>query len=433
MIEQSVLENRIRVVTKHLEGVRSISLGFLMASGPMDEPEAHSGVAHLTEHLIFGGTRTRDDAAIARMMDTTGGQVGGFTSRDYTCFTTTVLDDYRTYLIDLMGDILIDSQFTESSVHQEKDIIIREISTQLDQPDICAHERMKSHIWRGHPLGRAIGGTISSVAQLQRQDVVDFFSQNYQPRRLIIAAAGNLNHQDVVTNISDSFWNMRDDRKSDTSPPPPTFNGGISVECKGVTHVYFSIAIKAAPYTSSDRYIIHLLTTILGGGLSSRLFRKLRQETGMVYEISSEYQAYKHDGVIVIEGSTTPELLHSVLSRILLELHGIALGMLPIDAEELWIAKMQLKGRHLISQENSHTCMSSLATQTFYFGKYIESEEICSKIEEVDIDKINFISKKILQEGVNNPAISIVGPQCDPVCNTHSLENILKEFSQLNH
>lgn len=432
MIEQSVLDNRIRVVTRHLEGVRSISLGFLVTSGPMNEPDAHSGVAHLAEHLIFSGTHTRDDAAIARMMDSTGGQVGGFTSRDYTCFTTTVLDDYRTYLIDLMGDLLINSQFAEAAVHQEKDIIIREISTQLDQPDICAHERMKSHIWKGHPLGRAIGGTISSVAQLQRQDVVDFFTQNYQPRRLIIAAAGNLNHQDVVTNISDAFWNMADDGKTDTSIPPPTFHGGITVECKGVSHVYFSIGIKAAPYSSSERYLIHLLTTILGGGLSSRLFRKLRQESGMVYEINSEYQAYKDDGVIVIEGATTPELLQPVLSLIFLELHGIALGMLPVDTEDLWIAKMQLKGRHLISQENSHTSMSSLATQTYYFGRYISSDEICANIEEIGIDQLNHVSAKLLQDGLKNPAISIVGPQCDQVCNTHSLEKTLKEFNQLN-
>ena len=432
MIELSVLDNRIRVVTRQLTGVRSISLGFLMTSGPMNEPEAHSGVAHLAEHLVFSGTHTRDDAAIARMMDSTGGQIGGFTSRDYTCFTTTVLDDYRTYLIDLMGDLLINSQFAEAAVHLEKDIIIREISTQLDQPDICAHERMKSHIWKGHPLGRAIGGTISSVAQLQRQDVVDFFTQNYQPRRLIIAAAGNLNHQDVVTNISDAFWNMVDDGKTDPLTHPPMFQGGITVECKGVSHVYFSIGIKAAPYSSTERYAIHLLTSILGGGLSSRLFRKLRQESGMVYEVNSEYQAYKDDGVIVIEGSTTPELLHSVLSRILLELHGIALGMLPIDSEELWIAKMQLKGRHLISQENSHTSMSSLATQTFYFGKYISSEEICSKIESIDLDQLNDISARLLNEGLDNPAISIVGPQCESVCNTHSLEKMLKEFNQLN-
>ena len=124
MVEQSVLDNQIRVVTKKMEGVRSISLGFLMSAGPMEEPEKQNGVAHLTEHLMFNGTERRDADEIARMMDTTGGQVGGFTSRNYTCFTTTVLDDYRTYLIDLMGDIFLNSQFPDFAVHQEKEFVL---------------------------------------------------------------------------------------------------------------------------------------------------------------------------------------------------------------------------------------------------------------------------------------------------------------------
>lgn len=428
MVEQSVLDNRIRVVTKKMEGVRSISLGFLMATGPMDEPEGRIGVAHLTEHLMFDGTERRDNDEIARMMDTTGGQVGGFTSRDYTCFTTTVLDDYRTYLIDLMGDILINSQFADYAVHQEKETIIRELSAQLDRADICAHERLKTHIWQGHPLGRPIGGTIASVAGLQQHDVIDFFKENYQPRRLIIAAAGNVNHQDLVTNVADAFWMMKDDGRTDTLPHRPAFQRGVTVECKGVSHVYFSIGLKAAPYAAVERYLIHLFTTILGGGMSSRLFRKLRQELGMVYEISAEYQAYRDDGVIVIEGSTTPELLHPVLSQILLEIKGMALQMLPVTEEELWIAKMQLKGQHIIAQENSHTCMSSLATQAFYFNRFIDSEEILSQIQQVDLERMNIITANVLSDGLMDSAIALVGPSCESVCNTTALEKMLREF-----
>ncbi len=431
MIEQSVLDNRIRIVTQRLEHVRSISLGFLMAVGPMDEPDGHGGVAHLTEHLLFDGTRQRDAMEIARMMDTTGGQVGGFTTRDYTCFTTTTLDDYRTYLIDLMGDIFINSLFAEDAVRQEKETIIRELSAQFDRPDIYAHERMKSHIWHGHPLGRPIGGSIASVARLQRQDVIDFFRVNYQPRRLIIAAAGNVNHQDVVSNIADAFWSMPDDGNTDLpATAAPVFHRGITVECKDVSHVYFSLGLKAAPFAAPERYLIHLLTTILGGGMSSRLFRKIRQEGGMVYEITAEYQAYRDEGVIVVEGSTTPELLHSVLSHVLFEVQGLALGMLPVHAEELWIAKMQLKGRHLIAQENSHTCMSNLATQAFYFNRFIDSAEICHQIEDVDLATMNALAGKVLGQGLHNPALAIVGPSCESVCNTHSLEKLLGECIQ---
>ena len=428
MVEQSVLDNRIRVVTKKMEGVRSIALGFLVAAGPMDEPADRSGVAHLTEHLMFAGTKGRDNDEIARMMDTTGGQVGGFTSRDYTCFTTTVLDDYRTYLIDLMGDILMHSQFADFAVHQEKETVIQELSAQLDRPDICAHERLKAHIWQGHPLGRPIGGTIASVAGLERHDVVDFFSANYQPRRLIVAAAGKANHQDLASNVTDALWMMKDDGKIDMQPVRPVFRGGVTVECKGVSHVYFSIGFKAAPYAAAERYLIHLFTVVLGGGMSSRLFRKLRHELGMVYDVSAEYQAYRDDGVIVVEGSTTPELLHSVLSQILLEIKGMALGMLPLTEEELWIAKMQLKGQHIIAQENSHTCMSSLATQAFYFNRFIDSDEICSQIQGVDLGRMNDITTKVLSDGLMDSAISLVGPSCEPVCNTATLEKMLREF-----
>jgi len=428
MVEQSVLDNQIRVVTKRMEGVRSISLGFLMAAGPMDEPEDRSGIAHLTEHLMFNGTGRRDADEIARMMDTTGGQVNGFTSRDYTCFTTTVLDDYRTYLIDLMGDLLLNSQFAENAVHQEKETIDRELSAQLDRPDVCAHERLKAHVWQGHPLGRPIGGTIASVAGLQQRDVIDFHGRNYQPRRLIIAAAGNVNHQDLVSNAADAFWTMKDNGEIDARLPRPSFHGGVTVKCTGASHVYFSIGLKSAPYTAIERYLIHLFVVILGGGLSSRLFRKLRQELGLVYEIHAEYQAYRDDGVIVIEGSTTPELLQTVLFQIFLEIKGMALQMLPVSEEELWIAKMQLKGRHIIAQENSHTCMSSLATQAFYFNRFIDSEEILFQIQQVDLEGMNHITANILSDGLTDAAITLVGPSCEPVCNTTALEKLLREF-----
>ncbi|MDR2549880.1 MAG: insulinase family protein [Desulfobulbus sp.] len=428
MMEQSVLDNRIRVVTRRMEGVRSISLGFLMAAGPMDEAEDRGGVAHLAEHLMFAGTGQRDADEIARMMDTTGGQIGGFTSRDYTCFTTTVLDDYRTYLIDLMGDLLLNSRFVDYAVHQEKETIIRELSAQLDRPDVCAHERLKAHVWQGHPLGRPIGGTIASVASLQQDDVIRFVRDYYQPRRLIIAAAGNVRHQDVVANVADAFWMMPDDGKTDTDPIRPTFRGGVTVECKGVSHVYFSIGLHAAPYAAAERYLIHLLTAILGGGMSSRLFRKLRQELGMVYEITAEYQAYRDDGVIVIEGATTPELLHPVLSHIFVEVIGMAQQTLPILADELWIAKMQLQGQHIIAQENSHTCMSSLATQAFYFNRFIDSSEILDQILHVDLEGINAIAAHMLTEGLRHSAIALVGPSCEQVCNTVALETMLRDF-----
>lgn len=429
MVQQSTLDNGIRVVSRCIPGIRSISLGFLQAAGPMDEAANKGGVAHLTEHLMFSGTKQRDSDEIARMMDCTGGQVGGFTSRDYTCFTTTVLDDYRTYLIDLMGDVLTNPLFADHAVYQEKETIIRELSSQGDQPDVCAHELLKRHIWQGHPLGRPIGGTIGSVAGLKPQDVVDFYGQNYQASRLIIAAAGNVQHEDLVTNVADAFWTMKNiDVAAAEQSTPPLYSTGVVAECKGVSHVYFSIGLKAAPYVADERYLLHLMTTILGGGLSSRLFRKLRQELGMVYDISAEYQAYRDDGVIVIEGSTNPELLIPVLSQIFVEIKGMALQMLPVTEEELWTAKMQLKGRHIIAQENPHTCMSGLATQALYFNRFVDSSEILSELSEVSVNKINSLAESALGRGLMHSAVALTGPSCEAVCDTAALSAMIEEF-----
>jgi predicted Zn-dependent peptidase len=154
----------------------------------------------------------------------------------------------------------------------------------------------------------------------------------------------------------------------------------------------------------------------------------VRQELGMVYEIHAEYQAYRDDGVIVIEGSTTPELLHTVLSQTLLEIKGMSLQMLPVTDEELWIAKMQLKGQHIIAQENSHTCMSSLATQAFYFNRFIDSQEVLAQIQQVDLEQINAITAKVLSGGLKDSAIALVGPSCEAVCNKTALEELLQEF-----
>jgi predicted Zn-dependent peptidase len=409
MIRQSILENGIRVVSCSMPTVRSISMGFLFSAGPGDEPVGKNGIAHLTEHLMFQGTDLRSADEIARMMDATGGQIGGFTSRDYTCYTTTVLDDYRTYILDLLGDILLHSNFADKSVRQEKETIARELQSSLDHPDSCAHERLKAHVWQDHPLGRTIGGTVEAVAALTRQDVVDFVDQHYRANRLIIAAAGNLDHEDMVANVRDAFWSLPAGAQREVSLGEPEFHPGVTMDCRNLNQVYFSLGLKAAPFTSQDRYLIHLLTSILGGGMSSRLFHKLRQDMALVYDISAEYQAYRDGGLIVIEGATTPELIQPVLGQILTEVKGMAWDMLPLSEEELWIAKMQLKGQHVIAQENTHTTMSSLATQAFYFDRFIDSIEIVSQIEEVSMEQMRHMAGITLNHGLAQSALSLVG------------------------
>jgi predicted Zn-dependent peptidase len=427
MYRKSTLENGIRVVTKTMPGVRSISMGVLVDTGIMDEPLQKKGLAHLAEHLMFGGTSNRDSLEIARFMDEAGGQVGGFISRDYTCYTATVLDDYRTFALELLGDVLLNSIFSESHIEKEKNTITREIESGLDQPDQRCDSLLKSHIWQNHYLGRSINGCPQDVRELTREDVIYFVHYNYMPNRIIIAAAGNIDHQDFTAQARDSFWRM-----IGQSPPrkhiAPSFNSGVVMEHIPVSQVYFSIGIKAFPYAHAQRYEVHILNKILGGGISSRLFRRIREERGLVYDIRSEYQAYHDDGMIVVEGSTSPDLFMQVLTLTLLEIWKTFTGEDPIDEEEHWKAKMQIRGQHLISAESSNTQMSRLATQELYFGHHIPSEKILKAIDEIELKTLSNLCHQVLVDSLKNAALAVVGPSMPDHYSISKVEELVRSF-----
>lgn len=427
-VRYSVLENGIRVVTQKVETLKSIALGFLFSAGPGDEDSGKSGVAHLTEHLIFGGTKQRNAEEIARLMDASGGRIHGLTTRDYTCYSTVVLDDYRTYSLDLFSDILLNSSFSEQAVSSEKETVRHELASMDDRPDVLAHDRLKALIWKDHHLGRAIGGTTTSVAALERDDVLKFYNDHYRPQRLIIAAAGNVDHEDMLANIRDGFWSMEPGGAEQAEPQPARYHSGVSVATRELSHVYFCLGLRAACYTSDERYSLHLLTGILGGGLSSRLFRRLRQQEHLVYDVQAEYQAYRDDGLLVIEGATAPDLLEEVITAILTELSGIAEGDCPITEDELWIARMQLRAQHMIGLENSHSCMSSLITQALYFNTHIPSGEIVAELESIDLDRMGPRATQILRQGLAESALSVVGPFNEPERTHEQFSHLLAQY-----
>ena len=193
LYQKTTLENGIRVVTETIAGLRSVAIGILVDACPRDELPEKAGLAHLVEHLLFQGTSSRDENQIANLMDVGGGNFGGFTTRDYTCYFATVLDDYRTYAIDLLGDILLNSIFPPKNIEREKTIILREIDRVRDTPYEWVHMLLKSAVWPDHPLGRAITGDSTTVQELSREDVIYFVHNNYLPNRMIIAAAGVVN------------------------------------------------------------------------------------------------------------------------------------------------------------------------------------------------------------------------------------------------
>lgn len=421
---KTVLENGIRVVTEAMPQVRSLSICVVVDAGPKDEAPEQSGLAHFIEHLMFKGTSSRDAMRIARLMDVAGGMMGGFTSRDYTCYFATVLDDYRTYALDLFGDVILNSTFGEESLERERGVILQEIEADQDAPDQLAHSLLKAIIWPHHPLGRPIAGQPEVVKRVTREDVIYFFHEHYLPDRLIIAAAGNVEHEDFVAQVRDAFWRMLGQSELIVNAQP-RYQAGVTIEHIPVSQAYFCLGIRAYPYAHPDRYVLHVLNNVLGGGISSRLFRRIREERGLVYDISSDYHAYRDDGLLVIEGSTVPEYLIPVLGLTLIELWKLISAEEPVGEEELWKAKMQIRGQHLIAAENTHTRMSRLATQELYFERHIPSDEILAQIEAVDSQMLQRLANEALLDAFDQVAIAVVGPEAPRHYSLSSIEELL--------
>lgn len=404
-----ILPNGLRVLTQPLRGVRSVSLGMLVDASPHDDPEQLPGLAHLTEHALFSGTQTRTGTSLSRMMDAAGGQIGGFVTRDYTCLQACVLDDYVTYALELLGDILLNSTFPEEALAREQQAILREIGLDDDSPTVRVGQLLKQTIWSGHSLGRNICGVSSAVVAATRDDVVRFTAEHYTPGRMILAAAGAVDPELFEAQAEDAFWRLSG-QSAARQLTPCLARPGCRIETAAVSQAYFSIGIPVGAYASEDRYALFVLNSILGGSLSSRLLQTLRDETGLVYDISSEVHAYRDGGLLVIQGATDPDRLLPVLSLVLQEVIALADGTRPVDEEELCTAQRQLRGQHLLSAESTHSLMSRLLTQQFYFQRQLSGDEIVQALDGVSLGDLTRLVETGIIPALEGTAIAAIVP-----------------------
>jgi predicted Zn-dependent peptidase len=405
--------------------MRSVSLGVVIDAGPGQDPADRLGLAHLVEHAVFQGTVQRDSVAISRMIDEAGGQMGAFTGRDYTCYYANVLRDYSTYALELLGDILLNSVFPAENIDREKNAILRELEIASDDPSASLHDALKASVWSNHPLGRSICGTSESVASLTREDIVRFVREHYTGPRVIVAAAGDIDSDCFVAQTQDSFWRLPGGESPRLSRPCE-FKPSILRRTRDLHQAYFAITLPTAPFASEDRYALHLLNCILGGGMSSRLFRQLREERGLVYYVQSENHAYRDAGLLLIEGSTAPEKLMDVVAMTLVECCRLLAGDVPVDEEELWKAKMQIGGQLQLAADSMHTRMSRLATQEFYFQHRIAEEEIIECIQAVNGDQLARLAAESILPAWESVSLAAVGP--DDIASWGDLASLVQDF-----
>jgi len=392
-VRQREMKNGLVVASEVMPHLRSVSLGVWVKCGSRYEAAHQTGISHFIEHLLFKGTRTRSAADIARAIDSVGGQLDAFTEKEYVGFYAKVLDEHLPFAFDLMSDIVLNPAFPAKEIERERNVIFEEINMVEDSPQDLILDLYMERFWKGHPLGRPISGTKESIAHIARSEVRKFFKKNYGAGRIVIAVAGNVRHQ-KVTKLAERYFAGLETGCPANPGPPPQIHAGRHVRRKAhLEQTHLCLGTVSPPVASGERYSLHLLNNILGGGMSSRLFQNIREKRGLVYSIYSMLNLYRDAGSLVVYAGTAPEKASEVVELVLKELARLKTQLVP--AQELKRAKENIKGLVMLSLESSSSRMTHLAQQMIYYGRYYQPEEILEGLERITAREIRNLADRI--------------------------------------
>jgi predicted Zn-dependent peptidase len=402
---KSVLPNGIRVITERMPHVRSVSVGVWVETGSRREPVDRGGMSHLIEHLVFKGTATRSAEEIARTMDSVGGQMDAFTTKEHTCFYVQVLDEHLAMAVELLTDILLHPKFDPEELEREKSVVLQEIKMVEDTPDDIIHDIFAAQVWEGHPLGRPILGSRELVTGFTSGAVRTYFEEEYVPPKVIIAVAGNATHQQVVDLFSagfDRFVRMPVERPDRA----PALTPGVNIVEKKLEQVHLVMGFPGLRQSAPERYALFLLNDIIGGSMSSRLFQEVREREGLVYSIHSGVQAYLDTGVLYVYAASEPENFGRVMTSTLKEIRELKKN--GVTADELRRAKEHLKGSLMLSLETSSSRMNRLAKHEMHLGAFLTMDDMLGAIDAVTHEAVQALVGQLLDE--ERLAMTTLGP-----------------------
>jgi predicted Zn-dependent peptidase len=385
MVRKSVLRNGIRVLSEPMPQMASACIGIWVENGSRYEQPAENGLSHFIEHLLFKGTHTRTAAQIAEQIDAVGGVLNAFTGKEYTCYYAKVLGDDLAMATALLADIFLESVFEPAEIERERQVVIQEISQAEDTPDDFVHDLFNLHFWRGHPLALPIFGSAETVNSFDREAVLSFMAERYRAGRILIAAAGQVDHDQLVVDCERLFASVGGDGRPDPAGPPASHALVFNLE-KDLEQTHLVIGGPGLSYPDPLRYAGYVLNTALGGGMSSRLFQEVRERRGRVYSIYSSMISCVDCGYLAVYAGTNPEWVEEVIDATLNEIRKVAREGLA--RAELERAKSQIKGNLLLGMESSDSRMNRLARNEIYFGRDVSLEELARGIESVTHDQV---------------------------------------------
>lgn len=419
IVKKSTLRNGVRVITKKLPYVRSVSMGVWVNVGARDERLHENGLSHFIEHMLFKGTSTRSAYQLAKEFDAIGGHTNAFTSMENTCYHARVLDIHLEAMVDMLSDIFLNSLFDPAEVENERPVILSEISMLEDSPEDFVHTLLEENYWRDHPLGRSILGSRENVLKFDADKIESFFNKSYQPCQTIISAAGNIDHDHLISLIGPAFEAIEAGKPTPERISPEAHTH-TRFHTRELEQVHLCVGNKGLSITDPSRFSCSLMNTILGGNMSSRLFQEVREKRGLAYSIYSFSSLNVDSGLFGTYTGVAPENAHKATELILKEIDTLC--QVTVEENELQDAKDYTKGNILLSSESTDNQMVRLAQNEIHFGRYIPVEETIENINKVTPDDIRILANRLFKE--SRPSLTVLGP----VKNTESLESFMSTF-----
>lgn len=404
-VRSATLANGLRIATERMSHVRSVSVGVWIGTGSRRETPEESGASHFIEHMVFKGTARRSAEDIARISDEIGGHLDAYTSKELVSYNNKVLDEHLPLAFDVIADVVLSPAFRQDDIEKEKGVILEELKAEADNPEYVVHEVFSSNFFRGHALGRPILGTRDTIRSFEAASLRDYYGRFYVPSNMLITAAGNLEHDRIVELAGKYFGSLPAATLAPLGAAPDPQPKLVLKRKKSLEQVHLCLGVPSYPLCHERRYASFVLNTILGGGMSSRLFQKVREREGLAYSIFSELILYRDAGCLAVYGGTSTATLARMIEMVVAEFRDLKEN--PVEHEELRRAKEHLKGSIVLSLESTSSRMANLARQALYFGRFFSIDEILESIQSVTAQQIQEIALDLLKS--ERVALAVLG------------------------
>lgn len=399
-----VLPNGLTVAMEQLPYLHSATISVWIRTGSANEAKEHAGVSHFLEHLFFKGTESRTARELMEAIESRGGHMNAFTSREYTCLYVKCLKAHVAISIEVLGDIVKRSTFTD--MDKERHVILEEIASAIDVPEDYAHDLLTERVWPGHALGRPIAGYHDTVSAISLEDVRAYMDTQYLPRNMVVAVAGNFDEGAVLKQLEDEFGPLAAGAP-ENGFDSAEFSPGADWVDRPIAQNHVSFAFPALSITDERRYVYDLLSNVLGGGSTSRLFERIREDEGLAYSIYSFHQGYRKNGMLGVYAAIAPENFQKTVTLCSEELRKLRDG--PVPADELAGNKEQLKGGLLLALESTFNRVGRMARSLMYFGRVLTVEEILESVDAVSTAQIQSLAQSLFTP--DGYAMAVLGPR----------------------